>query len=115
MWLGRAIGLCLGLAVALVSLAACRRAENVYWCRRDNRECFADQKDCVHRKLSGEELECFSQAEAYCFLVKSDMFSEASVQKICLPTEEECWQWRGDRRQQRPTLRIGMCNQATSG
>jgi hypothetical protein len=107
----RAIWLLSSLVVVLGGLWACKSADTTFWCRRDNRECFATKDECVNRKTSQQTLECFSQPQAFCFLVKSDMFSEATVQRICMPSEEECGEWRDDRRRQRPTLRIGMCSE----
>ena len=107
----RAIWLFSSLVLLLGGFWACKSGDANFWCRRDNRECFATKDECADRKGNAQQLECFSQAQAFCFLVKSDMFSEATVQRICMPTEEECWEWRGDRRVQRPTIRIGASSQ----
>lgn len=109
----RVIRSCASLLMILAGLGACKSADTTFWCRRDNRECFPSKDECTVRKGAPQSLECFSQPQAYCFLVKSDMFAEATVQRICMPTEEECAEWREDRRVQRPTLRIGSCSQAT--
>jgi hypothetical protein len=109
----RAIWVGLIFVVILSGIWACKSVDSTFWCRRDNRECFSSKDECTFRKVTQQQLECFSQPQAFCFLAKSDMFSEATVQRICMPTEEECSEWRDDRRRQRPTLRLGTCSQAT--
>ncbi|MBI5510744.1 MAG: hypothetical protein HY903_18445 [Deltaproteobacteria bacterium] len=89
--------------------SGCRRSAASFWCREDNRECFASKKECATRLGSWERLACFAQEEAYCFRVVGDLLQKATGKRLCLPSAEECLDWRQDRAENRPSLAVGPC------
>ena len=83
-------------------------------CKDGGPECFASKGDCVHPRTVKEDIDCFSQLQVYCFIVKGDMFDKPEGQSVCMPTEDECWEWRHDRTVQRPSLWVGYCEPRTA-
>jgi hypothetical protein len=103
-------GVGLGFALTVVMGPwACESDASVFWCREDNRECFASQKECARIRGSEDDLRCFSVPRAFCFATRGGLFAEPGGRRYCTPSMEECADLWRDRHQSNPRMAIGPC------
>ena len=90
-------------------IGACKGRDAAFWCREDTRRCFSSESACVHEKSGKNELACFSQSKAFCYVIRGELLDSPAGETVCVPTEDECHEWQRVRIRQRPALQVGSC------
>lgn len=101
--------------LGMLTSSGCKLADSSsYWCRHDNRACFATQSECTHPLNARPHVACFQQPKVYCFALIGGWLERPGGRALCVPTVDECVILREDHLQSATGLAIGSCVQATN-